>query len=99
MSYFIKLTAAEIKTLGWVANRGYLPKETFDAMNITAEDQEKIEAMEAANEVNDFEATYEIPEHAVWAISDLRENDPDAFYACLGGELLVKLLNLENSIV
>ncbi len=89
MSYTIKLSDAEVSTLGWAANRGYFPAETYDAMRLK----------DGENEELDSEKSWEIPEHAAWAISMQREDDPDSLFTCIGGELLEKLINLENSIV
>lgn len=91
MSYTITLTDSEVSTLGWAANRGYFPAETFDKMHLADGEPEVIYAWDERN--------WEIPEHAAWAITLQREEDPHSLYTCIAGELLEKLLTLENSIV
>lgn len=89
MNYTIQLTGDEVSTLGWATNRGYFPEETFSAMHLA----------EGQDEEGDGLLTWEIPEHAAWAISMQREDDPHSLFACIGGDMLERLLELENSIV
>lgn len=89
MSYSITLTNDEVSTLAWAADRGYFPTETYDAMHLV--DGEEDEPRD--------EHVWIIPEHAAWAILMLREEDPHALFTCIGGDLLEKLITLENSIV
>jgi hypothetical protein len=91
MNYSITLSNNEVSTLGWAANRGYFPTETFDAMHLANDEFDPNNG--------DVPREWEIPEHAAWAISMQREDDPDSLFACIGGSLLEKLINLENSIV
>ena len=95
MSYTITLTDSEISTLGWAANRGYFPSETFDAMHLADNEFDPDNGDVPPN----MPRKWVIAEHAAWAITMLREEDPDACFACLGDPLLEKLLTLENSIV
>ena len=96
--YQIKLTDAEMKTLAWLTDRGYFPEETYDAMSIIeAEDEDYFSDL--TYERKHREWTWDIPEHAAWAILEHREDDPHSLYACCGGSLLEKLLELEGSIV
>lgn len=92
MGYQIRLTDAEMDTLGWAANRGYFPAETYDKLHLADGEPEETDDVHT-------ERLWEMPEHAAWAILDLREDDPDALFACIGGELLEKLIALEMSIV
>ena len=90
MAYKITLNADELKTLYWLSARGYFPELLLDEMTLaddTADDQTK----------GDLE--YNIPEFAAWSLFELREEDPDAYLACLGGDLLNKVLTLESEIV
>jgi hypothetical protein len=94
-NYTIELTDNELSTLGWAVDHGYFPAETYDAMHLTD------------GEPNDFEKhlfdnisrSWSIPEHAAWAITLSREDDPHALFTCIGGSLLEKLIHLENQIV
>lgn len=107
--YQIKLTNAEIETLDWAAHRGYFPRIILEKMTAIPADAEKMEEMGKEIEkdsksgiltkLNNFEATYEIPEHAAWAISEQRLDDSDSLFACIGEPLLAKLLELELKIV
>lgn len=101
--YKIKLTNAELNSLAWAADRGYFPLKTYDALSMRESDREKSELMEEKGELtsrdNVHEFEYEIPEHAVWAILEQRQNDSHSLFACLGGKLLEKLLELEGKIV
>lgn len=85
--YQISLTEEEMDTLSWATERGYFPRETFDALEQMESDEKEDETW------------WQIPEHAAWAILLQREDDPHSLYACLGGHLLKKLIDLENSIV
>ena len=95
--YKIKLTDAEMETLAWLTDRGYFPEETYDAMEV-AYDVDRKEYRDTSEYPN-HEWTWNIPEHAAWAISVHREEDPDSLYTCCSGSLLEKLLELEGSIV
>lgn len=103
MAYRIKLTDAEMDTLGWAVNHGYFPELTYGEMEMTEESREIAERMEdygtrgQNHKVYEFE--YEIPEFAAWAISDQRHDDPHSLFACIGSPLIEKLSALENSIV
>jgi len=100
MSYFLKLSDGELETLGWATNRGYFPRETYDAMQMTDAAQYEADGLEVKGERTDkTEFEYEIPEHAAWAITMQREDDPHSLFTCIGGALLEKLIKLENSIV
>jgi hypothetical protein len=94
-TYSITLSDKEVSTLGWAANRGYFPTETFDAMHLADDEFDPSNG----DVPRDLPRQWEIPEHAAWAISMHREDDPDSLFACIGGSLLEKLINLENSIV
>lgn len=93
--YTIKLTDAELDTLAWATDHGYFPAQTYDAMHSI----ERAEELELTTPSGKTEFAYEIPEHAAWAITMQREDDPHSLFACIGGALLEKLLALENSIV
>ncbi len=84
--YTLTLTDEEYATLSWATGRGYFPAETFNAMDCD-------------DETEDGQTNYRIPEHAAWAVTDMREDDPHALYTCIGGSLLRKLIALEESIV
>lgn len=103
MSYKIKLTDAEMDTLGWAVNRGYFPELTYNEMEMTEAAQNEAEKMDdygtRGQNHNIHEFDYEIPEFAVWAISEQRENDSHSLFTCIGSPLLEKLIALENSIV
>lgn len=89
--YHIILTDAEVETLAWAADRGYFPIETYDAMHLADGEPEDV--------ASNVERKWLIPEHAAWAITQLREEDEHACFTCIGDPLLSKLLDLENSIV
>lgn len=101
MSYSIKLTDGEIADLSWAVNHGYFPKETYHAMDLSeseAIERERAEEYGATLDQN-REWTYEIPEHAAWAISMQYEENPESLFACMGGNLLSKLRTLQDSII
>jgi hypothetical protein len=85
--YELKLTDAEVNTLAWLADRGYFPTEIYDNMQLI-DTHDGIE-----------ESTWTFPEHIAWSLLELREEDPDAYLACLGEPLLSKILELEENIV
>jgi hypothetical protein len=85
--YTIKLSSQELADLDWLAGRGYFPTEIIDSLILASRDE------------NGKYITYHIPEHAAWSLLELRENDPDAYLTCMGGELLDKVLKLEAEIV
>ena len=91
MSYTIQLTDDEIATLGWATNRGYFPEDTYRKMHLADNEPEEV--------FRDEPRTWEIPEHAAWAIIMHRDVDPHSLYTCIGGKLLEKLLQLENQII
>lgn len=85
MAYKITLTQPEIKTLAWLADRGY-DCGMYDSL-----------ANETRDESDDSVATYEIPEHKAWEIYEASEC-PDSGFACLDwdsplGEKIRKFLN------
>lgn len=84
--YRIKLTEQELKDLGWLTNRGYFPEEIYDNMY-------QLDEPDGEFDVWEFE------EHHAWTLLDLRENDPDAYLACMGGRLLDEILKLEDEII
>lgn len=91
MAYTLKLTDEEVSHLGWLVNHGYFPEETYNAMHLA----------DGQDEDAPGEKEWEIPEHAAWAISQAREDDPhgEALFACTGGPLLDKLVEFEGRIV
>jgi hypothetical protein len=95
MSYTITLSDSEISTLGWAANRGYFPASTFDAMHLADGEFDPSNGDVPA----DMPRKWVIAEHAAWAITEQREDDPHSLYTCIGGSLLEKLIELENQIV
>lgn len=106
MTYKIKLTDAEMETLGWLTDRGYFPEETYDGMVpiLCRCGHDEHEGQCPAHDgcwCDSFvtERTWNIPEPAAWSILTQREEDPDSLYTCCGGELLEKLLKLEEEIV
>ena len=96
--YQNKLSDDEIETLGWLTDRGYFPKETYDAMSvIEAEDRDYFSDL--TYERKHREWIWDIAEHAAWAILTHREDDSESLYACCCGNLLDKLEELEKKIV
>ena len=92
--YTIELSGAEIGTLDWLEARGYFPKEILNAMVLADGEVEDHEEMPET-----LQRKWIIPEHAAWSLLTLREDDPDAYLACLGEPLLGKVLALERQIV
>ena len=91
MAYSLMLTDAEVKDLGWFADRGYFPKEIYDGMGLADGEPEDV----APN----VERKWEFEEHVAWSLTELREEDPDAYLSCMGGRLLEKVVELESQIV
>jgi len=93
--YQLRVSDAELKTLGWLANHGYFPDVLYDAMHLADGEPDP----DDGNVDYTLERTWLIPEYAAWSLLDLRDEDPDAYLSCLGGELLEKILQLEMEIV
>ena len=93
MSYVIMLSDREVADLGWLVNHGYWPDEAYDEMTLH-EDEEQDEPREPSNE----QRRWVIPEHAAWSIIDMSLDD-EAYLTCCGGDLLLKLVDLEGRIV
>jgi hypothetical protein len=89
--YSLMLTDAEVETLAWLADRGYFPGELYDAMDPAEGEPEEVP--------RDIERRWVFPEHAAWSLTQLQEDDPDAYLANLGDPLLGKILELEQKIV
>ena len=89
--YEIRLSDAELETLGWAANRGYWPHEAYDALALAEGEPEEARP--------DQERLWHLPEHAAWSITDLAADDPAAYLSCIGEPLRGKLLALEMQIV
>ncbi len=86
--YQLTITTAERLALEWAAQRGYFPRAILRGMM----------PVEGTRECDD-EITYTMPEHVAWSLLELREEDPDAYLACIGRPLLGRILDLEASIV
>jgi hypothetical protein len=90
MAYYLMLTDREVADLGWFADRGYFPKEIYDAMFLADGEPEE----------GDYgERKWEFEEHIAWSLLELRDDDPDAYLSCMGGTLLEKIVALEGQIV
>lgn len=101
--YILSLSHNECKDLVWAADRGYFPEElaTFLSGKM-AEIWDQHHAMPTSTRYHmlmNEQHCIEIPEHVVWSLMDLREENPDAYLACIGGDLLVKITSLEMAIV
>lgn len=94
--YRINLTDAEMRTLAWAAAHGYFPEEAYDEMHLADDAFDPDDPDEVPMHM---ERPWVIPEAAAWSIPTLREEDPDACFACIGGDLLEKLVDLEEKIV
>ncbi len=92
-AYEINLSDAEVNTLAWLSDRGYWPDEAYDAMSL-----HESEVEEGSTDLGKLRR-WEIPEHAAWSITELANEDPDAFLTCCGSPLLEKLVELWQSIV
>ena len=96
MTYHLTLSPYELRSLAWATDRGYVPEELYDHL--------RLELIHAApgDELDPYDRTpytVPVPEHVAWSISDHREHDPDSLWACLGGDLLDRLVELEERIV
>ena len=96
--YELRLTDKEVEDLAWLADRGYFPGEIYDNMYL-ANGFDETELTEKQRNDPNFEKTWLIEEHIAWELIFLREKDPDAYLACLGGNLLEKIIELENQII
>tara|TARA_R110000796_G_scaffold252537_1_gene387449 strand:- start:412 stop:711 length:300 start_codon:yes stop_codon:yes gene_type:complete len=94
-AYTISLSDWEIESLAFCADRGYFPTETYDGLTLTDGEPEEGEPGYSFK----GERVWELQEHAAWPLSNLANDDPDAFLACLGDKTLEKVINLWNSIV
>lgn len=97
MSYTLRLTAGELDSLGWLADRGYFPGEIFDKMQPPDDWCTDANGFYVPDESG--EILYVIPEHVAWSLPELEREDPDAYLACMGEPLLSKVLALAESIV
>ena len=93
--YKILVSEWECESLNWLALRGYFPQEMADCI------WRSIATYQDAENCLDRKRPWNvgIPEHVAWSLLELRENDPDAYLACLGGDMLEKVLKLEGEIV
>jgi len=89
--YYLDLTDDEMRTLAWAVDHGYFPEEAYDELELRDDQPERAPPGQTR--------AWQLPEHAAWSITMHREEDPDSLYACIGGELLEKLIELENKIV
>lgn len=85
--YKIKLTNAEAETLAWLTDRGYWPREAYDAMRLE----------DGQDEDSEDELTWCIDEPAAWSIREASEDE--GFLTCCGEPLAGKLVDLWQSIV
>ena len=88
--YEILLSDDEVGTLAWLTDRGYWPAEAYDGMYMRDDQPDDLEA---------GVWIWEITESAAWSITELADDDPDAFLACCGDPLREKLVDLWQSIV
>ena len=88
MSYTLRLTPSDVLALDWCADRGYVPDELADLGGRALEDVTTDEPVEVP-----------IPEHVAWTLLELRDEDPDAYLACVGSDLRGRLLALEAEVV
>lgn len=101
--YLLSLCHAECHTLEWAAARGYFPEDLSGFLS------QKMSALWEKHHATPTSSLYgalmheqhliEIPEHLVWSLLDMREDDPHSYLACIGGDLLTKLTSLESAIV
>ena len=89
--YKIVLSDAEIATLAWCADRGYFPLATYDGLTLADDESEDVD--------NHTPRVWTLAESDAWPILEHREEDSHSLFACIGGELFDKLLELEGSIV
>jgi hypothetical protein len=87
--YEIELTNHELRTLDWLASRGYWSQEAYLHLHLADDEEEDV--------LPDVPRIWNIPEHAAWDILEICNEE--GYLACCGGELLDKLLVLEQSIV
>ena len=89
MSYTLTVSPRDVLTLDWLADRGYVPDSFARHLACAVADVEHL----------DEQIPVPIPEPLAWELLDHREHDPDAHLACLGGDLLAAVLELEERIV
>lgn len=94
--YSLTLTEHELESLHWLAARGYFPTDLADHLSTQLTEQAE---ENSTHDRHRTEYTLPIPEHVAWSLIMLREEDPDAYLACLGGDLLDRVLKLESEIV
>lgn len=100
MSYSLTISPRELHSLAWATDRGYCPEELYDHVaSALADAVYTATGQDPLDDLDRTEYTVEIPEHVAWSIPDHREHDPDSLWACLGGELLGRLLDLEESVI
>ena len=87
--YSLTLSLWELESLAFCADRGYFPTELYDHLLGEIDDEKDHKAQQVIG----------IPEHVAWSLTELREEGPDAYLACLGGDLLTRIIELEESIV
>ena len=100
MSYSLTLSPHELHSLAWATDRGYCPEELYDALYVALRDaHETATGEEILDNYSRTPYTVTVPEHVAWSITDHREHDPDSLWACIGGDLLERLLDLEEAVV
>lgn len=87
--YTLTVSPREALTLDWLSDRGYFPEPLAAHISAAVADAPHV----------DQPVAVPIPEPIAWTLLDLRDEDPDAHLACLGGDLLTAILELEESIV
>ena len=98
--YALTLSEWELDSLNWLADRGYFPEKLADWIGSNPLDT-GIYQQKETNPDHKQVTLYEIgiPEHIAWTLTELRDSDPDAYLACLGGQTRNKILSLEMQIV
>lgn len=101
--YILSLSHNECKDLMWAADRGYFPEDLVRHLQSKmSELWDQHHAMPTSTHYHTLmneQHLVEIPEHLVWSLMDMREDNPEAYLTCIGGDLLVKITTLELAIV
>lgn len=99
MAYKLTLTLTDVRTIRFVAARGYA-EQVWEALSVAMPEQCSQADDEATRSPADaLMFTFEIPEHMAWEIAEEERNNGGHGFGPVSDELTAKLYALIDSIV
>lgn len=89
--YSLTLTKAERKAIDWIGDRYAHGYELYDVLMDVESDHD-------GTWCDDVDITFDIPEHSVWEILNIRE-ESDGRWDCFADEFVAKLEAFCNNII